>query len=80
MELNTVKCIHFESYSTDFYLAILNPIRHNSTCYPGIVCDGTETTLTGCKYDRELASTEPEHLYAIITRCIGKMKSFVSIL
>jgi len=60
------------------YLAILNPIQHGSTCYPGIICDGTETTLTDCKYDRELASTKPQDLYAIITRCIGR-NSFVFI-
>lgn len=74
MELNTVKMNFFSPniFSLFIYLAILNPIRRGSTCYPGIICDGTEKTLTNCKYDRELASTKPEDLYAIITRCIGK--------
>jgi len=56
-----------------FYLAILNRIRNNATCYPGILCDGTETDFYDCKYDRKLAANNASDLFAIITRCIGKI-------
>ncbi len=55
------------------YKAVLNRIRHNSTCYPGIICDGTETSFYGCKYDRTQVSTNMDDSFAIITRCIGKI-------
>ncbi len=55
-----------------FYQAVLNPILDNATCYPGIVCDGTENTFFDCKYDRSQISTTVSGLFAIITRCIGK--------
>lgn len=50
--------------------AVLNPIRHNSTCYPGILCDGTETNFYDCKYDRTQTGNTFDNLYAIIARCI----------
>jgi hypothetical protein len=54
------------------YQAILNPILYNATCYPGIICDGTENSFFNCKYDRAQTSTKITDLFAIITRCIGK--------
>ncbi|CAF3951465.1 unnamed protein product [Rotaria sordida] len=50
--------------------AILNPIRYNSTCYPGILCDGTEKDFYECKYDRTQTSNNASDLFAIIARCI----------
>ncbi|CAF3037272.1 unnamed protein product [Rotaria sp. Silwood2] len=50
--------------------AILNPIRHNSTCYPGILCDGTEKDFYECKYDRTQTSNIVSDLFAVIARCI----------
>ncbi len=67
--------LNFLVLSLFFYQAVLNPIRHDATCYPGIVCDGTETTFFGCKYDRTQISTNISSLFAIITRCIGKIIS-----
>ena len=52
--------------------AVLNPIRNNSTCHPGIMCDGTESTFFECKYERPKATDKDSELLAIITRCIGK--------
>jgi hypothetical protein len=51
---------------------MLNPIRYNSTCYPGILCDGTEKEFYDCKYDRSLASSNISELFAVVARCIGK--------
>jgi hypothetical protein len=56
-----------------FFLAVPNPIRFNSTCYPGILCDGTETDFYDCKYDRAQAGKSITDLFAIVTRCIGKI-------
>ncbi|UJR30136.1 hypothetical protein I4U23_017677 [Adineta vaga] len=50
--------------------AFLNPIRFNSTCYPGILCDGTEKDFYDCKYDRSLASSDIKELFAVVARCI----------
>ena len=55
------------------HLAFLNPIRFNSTCYPGILCDGTEKDFYDCKYDRSLASSDISELFAIVARCVGKI-------
>jgi hypothetical protein len=62
-----------------FFLAAINPIRFNSTCYPGILCDGTETDFYDCKYDRTQAATNISDLFAIVTRCIGKIIYFIFI-
>jgi hypothetical protein len=56
------------------YLAVLNPIRHNATCYPGIICDGTENNFYDCKYDRAQASSNASELFAVVARCIGKIE------
>jgi len=53
-----------------FFAAVLNPIRYNSTCYPGILCDGTETNFYECKYDRVQTTNTVSDLYAIVARCI----------
>ncbi|CAF1651115.1 unnamed protein product [Adineta ricciae] len=50
--------------------AFLNPIRFNSTCYPGILCDGTEKDFYDCKYDRSLASGDISELFAVVARCV----------
>ncbi|CAF0892529.1 unnamed protein product [Adineta steineri] len=50
--------------------AILTPIGANSTCYPGILCDGTETSFHDCKYQRSQTTITTSDLFAIITRCI----------
>ncbi|UJR16349.1 hypothetical protein I4U23_003254 [Adineta vaga] len=50
--------------------AILTSVGANSTCYPGILCDGTETNFHECKYERSLTATNTNDLFAIITRCI----------
>ncbi|CAF2071672.1 unnamed protein product [Rotaria magnacalcarata] len=50
--------------------AVLTPILNNSTCYPGIICDGTEKTFYDCKFDRSKVSSNVNELFAIITRCI----------
>jgi len=72
---NTVNKI--EKKQINFYivfcLAVLNLIRHNSTCYPGILCDGTENDFYDCKYDRAQLSNNASTLFAIVTRCIGKI-------
>ena len=44
--------------------AVLNIIRHNSTCYPGIVCDGTEKSFYDCKYDPTQATAKNRDLSA----------------
>jgi hypothetical protein len=56
-----------------FALAVLNPIQRNSTCYPGILCDGTENDFYDCKYDRAQVAKNTRDLFAVITRCIGKI-------
>ncbi|CAF3695294.1 unnamed protein product [Rotaria socialis] len=50
--------------------AILNPILRNSTCYPGILCNGKETDLYQCKYDPTQTSHNLSKLVAIVARCI----------
>ncbi|CAF0791242.1 unnamed protein product [Adineta steineri] len=50
--------------------AFLNPIRFNSTCYPGILCDGTEKDFYDCKYDRKLGLSDISELFAVVARCI----------
>ncbi len=66
------------NYFIYIHEAVLTPIGSNSTCYPGIVCDGTEKSFYDCKYDRSLALIDKGDLFAIITRCIGKI-SFLEI-
>ncbi|CAF2689222.1 unnamed protein product [Rotaria sp. Silwood2] len=50
--------------------AVPYPILKNSTCYPGIVCDGTEKNFYDCKYDRSQILSGSNNLVAVITRCI----------
>lgn len=57
-------------------LAVLTPIRHNATCYPGIICDGTEKEFYECKYDRTQTAKNVSDLFAIITRCISKRRRY----
>ncbi|CAF4516867.1 unnamed protein product, partial [Didymodactylos carnosus] len=52
--------------------AVLNQIKHTATCYPGIICDGTEKSFYECKYDRSLTTKNISELSAIVARCIGK--------
>jgi hypothetical protein len=74
-ELNTVNTFFLQfCYSFFIYSAVLNPVGLNSTCYPGIICDGTENSFYDCKFDRSQISTNISHLFAIITRCIGKLE------
>jgi hypothetical protein len=56
-----------------FYSAALNPIRHNATCYPGIICDGSEKDFYDCKYDRTQSTRNMTDLFAIVARCIGQL-------
>ncbi|CAF1196928.1 unnamed protein product, partial [Didymodactylos carnosus] len=50
--------------------AVLNQIKYNSTCYPGIICDGSENDFYECKYDRSQAGKNISELFAIVARCI----------
>ncbi|CAF1003146.1 unnamed protein product [Adineta ricciae] len=50
--------------------AVLTPVGSNSTCYPGILCDGTESNFHECKYERPQTTIDHGDLFAIITRCI----------
>jgi hypothetical protein len=67
--------LNFFILSLLFYQAFTVEILDNATCYPGIICDGTENGFFDCKYDRAHVSNKGS-LSAIITRCIGKRTPF----